>query len=160
MSKTLPDKIEQRRRILRSAVGATAVFTLPIGADVAAASIACNLKNANANPTVVASTPDTWVRVKVAGYRIWVNGQKTRGFVYNDVWYVWNNGIPQRLTFAPPPSGPEAAKETGNHYFVLVDYPSGNIVTSSPSSTSFASASCWTSLQGGAAIPRDAVYLK
>jgi hypothetical protein len=162
MSKTVPDKIEQRRRILRSAVGATAVFTLPIGADVAAASMACNLKPANPSPTLVTSTPDTWVRVNVRGYGFKLGGQKVRGFTYDNVWYWWNNGIPQRVpdAQAPPSNGPDKAKETGQTYYVLVDYPNGNIVTTAPSNASLASASCWTSLQGVAGIPKGAVYLK
>lgn len=67
MSTTQSERIKQRRRLLKSAAAAPAIFVLPTGAAIANSSLSgCVTKGINNNPAPAQTTnaPDGWVRVR------------------------------------------------------------------------------------------------
>lgn len=99
MSTTPQDNsVEQRRRLLKGALGASTVFTLGYGGSAAAASVSCVAKVRdleNGGPpaagqfTMIEPKPSTtgsnwgWVKVQVASYRL-SNGSAFEAFMVNN----------------------------------------------------------------------------
>jgi hypothetical protein len=144
---------EQRRRLLQGLVGGPVIYTLPIGANVAAASLTCIDKGAtagNAAPRLIedsALASDNWVRLRV---ELMKDGSWNYVFV-NSQWFTVQptlNGAWQVVPFHPfvnPPTSFNPVK----HLYALVDYNNGTGNTFYPADTLIdqpATASCWNSV--------------
>lgn len=160
---------EARRRILRAAVGAPVVFTLPSGAALAATSSQCE---ANAQemaftqsasmPDQVTGSPDGWLRYSVQKYLIPQSGANVYGFVlidrYNqEAWYKVEGGAAIPVTLMPGSgAGNKPSAVAGQYYYLLVNYEkfqqsSDPAVFADPQETNYSpmSGSCWTSISAG-----------
>ncbi len=146
---------ETRRRILRAAAGAPVVFTLPSGTALAATSLWC-LENSmerasrEAFPATVMHeqpNPGDWVRVAVPKLRFQKGGSENiiEGYMID---YTWHQVAGEAVV--DPESAPwQSRNPTGEYYYLLVDYSSGNpIPHGSSQGTPIHGTSCWTSLAG------------
>jgi hypothetical protein len=151
---------ERRRRLLRAAVGVPAVFTLPSGAALAAASLTCVDRSAESflqrQPPLISTSTDGWVRIKLQKYTIKVTGgQKIYNcFQYGNQWYSLpgmdaGNYDPQAVSNMVVWS----KKKDGEFFYGLVNYPEGSLIVSQGGTINpVAGASCWCSLNGGGVI--------
>jgi hypothetical protein len=178
MSVSKSDRTEQRRRILRGAVSAPVIFTLPSGAALAQVSTSCAAKSqelaATENPLGIATGLDKWMRFEVEAYSfngsVKVSGfldattagsgttpanKNDRYFQLNGLWYRYNvaDGTAMAVTLSTPtPSGTPVGP-----LYVLVDYAAYSAGTNptmyvyparTPVINPIAGASCWNSLTG------------
>ena len=167
MTQLQSEKQKQRRRGILKAIASTPViFTLPAGAQVAAASLTCkdkSLELATTNPPRgAAANSDTWIRYKVQRkkIRISVPGSPKKKinntFTINNQWYRVDGGIVENITesydsdFTP-------VDVSGKSYYLLVDhsdYPGTGsqsyvyLGTDNQVASPIAGNSCWNSITG------------
>lgn len=150
------DQIERRRKLLKGAVGAPALFTLPgaVGSAMAAASLGCREKSLTtfAAESPVAgfpSAPDKWMRVKceVWTFTVFGDSSPTTGFKFNGSYYRVSSNV---ATSVAVESSPAPAQVVGQYVFALVDYQDGApatiVLDPSGAVSPIAGASCWNSL--------------
>ena len=157
MSTTKPSQVEKRRKLLKSAVGAPALFTLPgaVGSAMAAASLGCDAKSlavfADESPVDgFPSAPDKWMRVQCEVWQfkiVGATGPAVDGFKFNGAYYFVTDGVAEQVAVDANP----APKQVANAYvYALVDYQQGapaTIVLDPGNAVSpIAGASCWNSL--------------
>ena len=164
---TESDKKNQRRRdILKAAAGVPAVFTLPTGAALATTSVTCVVKgNTLTTPSVVTTSPDTWIRFSVAAISfVRANGNRVFGFKISNggsghnYFKVNGTAIPQVNPHGTPT---EQAVPGVTNYFLLVDSQdysdaatetkyiflgTNNVSGTSNIAQPIAGASCWNSV--------------
>lgn len=178
MSSSEQDRAAHRRKLIKAAVGAPVVFTLPSGAALAATSLSCAEKGASAEngasrarvataedfavqpmQTFSSAPSDTWVRFKLDKYRFAVPdggpGQGRAfvyGFWYNNQWYqVSQDG--STATPVVPFASPAPEQVLNQSYYGLVAYQNGSIIlaTSEEQSVAAITASCMASINPEAA---------
>ncbi|MCB1901547.1 MAG: hypothetical protein KDH16_19810, partial [Rhodocyclaceae bacterium] len=151
-------QIEKRRKLIKSAVGAPALFTLPgaVGSAMAAASLGCDVKSqaAFADESSVEGFPssarDKWMRVRCEVWQfkiVGATGPAVDGFKFNGAYYFVTDGVAEQVAVDANP----APKQVANAYvYALVDYQQGapaTIVLDPGNAVSpIAGASCWNSL--------------
>jgi hypothetical protein len=166
MSSPEQDRAAHRRRLIKAAVGAPVVFTLPSGAALAAASISCVDKPAateafSTQPMqTFSSTPsDTWVRFKLDKYSIPVKtaGKKggsawtsVNGFKQGEQWYQVSADGSSAVPVIPGKAPTPVLNES---YYGLVEYQDGSIMLALNQDNGVAaiSQSCLLSIDPGAA---------
>ncbi len=144
----------QRRALVKAVAAAPVVFTLPSGAALATTSLTCADKSkldTNTPRPRISTTTDKWVRYRVEKISFVSQGQKI-GFVLNNNYYSVASGVATLVT-----GNISNVAQTGQHYYLLVDYDaykSGSSVIASayPADSSItnpiAGGSCWASLTG------------
>ena len=167
---SLTQKTKQRRRdILKAAVGAPVIFTLPTGSALAAVSLTCKDKSqvlASQNPPKgVVAASDTWMRFKVTGKKVKIlnNNNVLKGFTLNGKWYrVYvgngvNSGRVEDITLTRNVNYSPNPLENGEFYYLLVDHTDQQNQPGSPESFVFlgttdpnfapiAGHTCWNSI--------------
>lgn len=175
MSDADKSRVESRRRLIKSAAAAPIVFTLPTGSALAATSLSCQTKGLDrfeptSTPAVVASdgsyTSDGWVRARLQSYNFLVDGDspsdRSNGFTLNGTnYFKVVGGTASAVFVVNSPSGQAPKVNAGQYYYVLVEYPSGNLVLDAGGDVSpMAGASCWNSLMPGSEIPSDNIIIR
>ena len=163
---------EGRRRLIKSAAAAPIVFTLPTGSVLAATSISCHTKGLarfeTTTPAVVAGdvnyTTDGWVRTRLQSYNFRVSGDtgstRSNGFLLNGNYYKVS-GATATLVSIVLNNGQGPQENSGQYFYVLVDYPIGNLILDAGEDvTPMAGASCWNSLAPGSGIPSDNIIIR
>ena len=165
MSSPLRAHTEQRRKLIKAAAGASAVFTLPSGAALANVSATCDQKSlklyddATTTPTGFSTTTDGWMRVKLQQYSVQAklpgaSAMSTGpGFTYGGKWFrvVSDSSGGNKAVLV---SQNNTSLISNQYYYGLVHYDStgksGRLVLdqSTESVNPIAGASCWNSLTG------------
>lgn len=159
MSTSKQNQIEKRRKLIKSAVGAPALFTLPgaVGSAMAAASLGCDVKSqatfADESPvTGFPSAPDKWMRVRceVWTFRLESGGAAVTGFKFNGAYYQVTSGVAQQVAVKLTPSSQAPVQVAGQYVYALVDYqqsaPATIVLDPNKAVSPIAGASCWNSL--------------
>lgn len=165
MSSPVQAHTEQRRKLIKAAAGASAVFTLPSGAALANVSATCDQKSlkiykeATSKPTGFSGASDGWMRVKLQKYKVKSNlpGQsglsEGDGFTYGGKWFrvlSSSTGVNKAVEVVPN----KTTKKNGEFLYGLVHYDNnakmGKLVLDQGAETvnPVAGASCWNSLTG------------
>lgn len=156
MSTAKQSQIEKRRKLLKSAVGAPVLFTLPgaVGSAMAATSLACNEKSlttfASESPVEgFPSAPDKWMRVRceVWTFKLDSGGPAVTGFKFNSAYYLVTNGVAAQVVVKANPAPAQVANQ---YVYALVDYqdsaPATIVLDPNNAISPIAGASCWNSL--------------
>jgi hypothetical protein len=139
-------KAAQRRRLLRGLVGGPAIYTLPLGTAVSAASLTCvdQSGTSTAPRPLLPTSPDRWVRVKL---QIFKHGNDSY-VVLGGTYYKLTTAV-GGYTAAPDGYTGTGAQAQQSYVYGLVDY-SGGAPTIYPAdqviSQPVAGASCWNSV--------------
>ena len=139
-------KAAQRRRLLRGLVGGPAIYTLPLGAAVSAASLGCVDKSGTSTipRPLLKTSPDTWVRVKLQIFKHGNDSYVVLGGTYYKLTTVVGG-----YTAALDGYTGSGAQAQSSYLYGLVDY-SGGAPTIYPADQVIgqpvAGASCWNSV--------------
>lgn len=167
MSSPVQAHTEQRRKLIKAAAGASAVFTLPSGAALANVSATCDQKSlklyqdAAAKPISFTGAPDGWMRIKLQKYKMQskIVGQTGmswgEGILFDAVYYrvITDTSGVNKAVLALEVNKAESLN--GQFYYGLAHYngPGGKpglVLDQQLASKSvpIAGASCWNSLTG------------
>jgi len=164
MSSPVQAHTEQRRKLIKAAAGASAVFTLPSGAALANVSATCDQKSLKlyqdaAKPTGFSAATDGWMRVKLQKYNVRAKlpGETSNttgaGFNYAGKWFrvISSTTGGNKAVEVLPVNTTIVSNE---FFYGLVHYDSnakmGKLVLDQTAETvnPIAGASCWNSLTG------------
>lgn len=165
MSSPVQAHTEQRRKLIKAAAGASAVFTLPSGAALANVSATCDQKSLKlyqdaAKPTGFSGAMDGWMRVKLQKYNVRAklpgetNNTTGPGFNYNNRWFRVINSTTGGNKAVEVFSPANTTIVSNEFFYGLVHYDSNaklsNLVLDQGAETvnPVAGASCWNSLTG------------
>ncbi len=176
MSDADKSRNEGRRRLIKSAAVAPIVYTLPTGAALAATSLSCHTKGldkfapggtAAVESGGVSYSSDGWVRARLQSYNFRVVGDpanpRSNGFTLDGTNYFKVSGATaSAVSVVTTPAAQAPKVNAGQFYYVLIDYPSGNLILDSSAAdvSPMAGASCWNSLAPGAEIPSDNIVIR
>jgi hypothetical protein len=160
-----PPASAARRKLLRSAAAAPAIFTLPCGAALAATSVTCVAKSESMRSSAKGLTAgtDNWVRVRIQVQNAWFKAGTESPIQYKAInvagkWYhaydgvgVIKAGVEIAIPLFSPP-GKLPAPIPGTYVYGLVDYSKsgatgyGYFPADGPVAQPVAGASCWNSM--------------
>ena len=152
------EKAKSRRRIIQGLAGAPVIYTLPIGAALAAGSLSCvdksqNLKAASP-PQLLATSPDTWIRVKLQVYKHGSDLYVTLSSSGVSKWYKLTNTSGVWTAALDSSYNGSGAQAQSQYLYGLVDYSGYTAGAGTPYiypqdqgiDQPVAGASCWNSV--------------
>ena len=161
------DLIRRRRKLLKGAVGAPVLFTLPVGSALAATSLTCDIKSqqtfASESPSTFLTAPsaDKWMRARLDVFVVNVQGSgPVDAVMVGSDFYRLDNAT-TTLILIPQVDIAGTPSLTGSQVDVLVDYNVSGMATvvvapNSPVSP-IAGVSCWNSLNPTAPLTSNIV---